>query len=212
MSDVFISYPHQAQADASLFARTLEQKGLSTWVAQKDLPKNANPKSEIDGALRDAIAVVFLVYSQWEATPWVQHEYMNALDSYWSGRTKMLVPLLIGPNAEAPTFLRQWQSLKVPKVQNRSDWERAAGQLASWIKSNQQVRNKPSKKEKLALNRRLNAIVTVAKKWQSDSDDSSRSESDLGSTGKIVFRSSRTGEFKQRGKKKSRSSQEKSKR
>ena len=206
MSNIFISYPHQAKADASLFADTLEQKGLSTWLADKDIQAGINPKSEIDVALKSAEAVVFLVYAKWEASPWVQHEYMNALDSYWSGNTKLLVPLLIGPDAEPPTFLRQWQSLK---IKNNSDWERAASQLAIWLKSDQQVRNKPSKKEITALNQRLDAIVTIAKKWQADSDVLPKVES-IQSTRKSV-RSSRTGEFRQRGKKKSRSSQAKKK-
>jgi len=109
MSDVFISYPHEARADASLLANALEKKGLTTWIATKDLSEGGNWKSEIDNALRDAAAVVFLVYSKLEASSWVQHEYMSALDSYWSGQTKILVPLVVGSNAEPPTFLRQWQ-------------------------------------------------------------------------------------------------------
>ncbi len=200
MSDVFISYPHEAEADASRLAATLQQKGLSAWTAGDNLSNNSgNWKAEIENALKSAVAIVFLVYPSREPSAWLQHEYMNALESYWSGSAKILVPVLIGKNVEPPSFLRQWESLK---VHDKSDWDRTASQLASWIETDQYVRNKPSKKDQAEFNRRLNEIAQVAKRWQSNSESSRVTESGTGD--KIVYRSSRTGEFSHGGKKKSR--------
>jgi hypothetical protein len=199
MSDVFISYPQEAQADASKLAATLNQKGLSAWTAGDNLSDNNRDwKTEVENALKSAVAIVFLVYPKREPSYWLQHEYMNALESYWSGSAKILVPVLIG-NVEPPSFLRQWQSLK---VHDKSDWDRAASQLAKWIEEDQQVRNRPTQKDKKEFNRRLNNIAEVAKKWRSDSESSSSESSSAGD--RIVFRSSRTGEFRHSGKKKSR--------
>lgn len=202
MSDVFISYPHQAKADASSLARTLEQKGLTTWLAYKDLSPGSDSKAEIEEALRQSVSIVFLVYSRWKTSPWLHDEYMHALESYWSDRSKILVPVIVGTKAEIPTFLRQWPSLK---VHNKSDWGRVATQLARWIESNQQIRNEPSRKEKEELKRRLSAITKAAYKWRSDLAHASAQETS-GDDGRIVS-SSEAGGLRRSGKKKNRASQ-----
>jgi len=203
MSDVFISYPQEAQADASKLAATLNQKGLSAWTAGDNLSDNSRDwKIEVENALKSAVAIVFLVYPKREPSYWLQHEYMNALESYWSGSAKILVPVLIG-NVEPPSFLRQWQSLK---VHEKSDWDRAASQLAKWIQTDQMILHTPRKKDKEQFNKRLNEIAEVAKTWRLASEGSERTEP---SGGKIVHRSSRTGEFSHSGKKKSRATEKK---
>src|ERR1700739_2069905 len=169
MPDVFISYPHEAKGDASLFATVLEAKGVSAWVAETDLPAGQGWQQKIEEALNNAGVIVFLVYPHWEPSPWIQHESMQALESYWSGKTKFLVPLLIGAKAEPPSFLRQWQSLR---VETKSDWDRAASQLVQWIRGDQQVRSEPGKKEKQELNQRLDSITRQAKELQFSSAQS----------------------------------------
>jgi len=202
MPDVFISYPHEAKGDASLFATVLEAKGVSAWVAETDLPAGQGWQQKIEEALNNAGVIVFLVYPHWEPSPWIQHESMQALESYWSGKTKFLVPLLIGAKAEPPSFLRQWQSLR---VETKSDWDRAASQLVQWIRGDQQVRSEPGKKEKQELNQRLDSITRQAKELQFSSEQAVGGDSSLSAGHKTVFRSSRTGEFRQVGTKKSRS-------
>jgi len=204
MADIFISYPHDEQKDASFFASILQTKGLSTWAAVTDLSPGDNWKQKIDEALRNAGAIVFFVYPRHEPSQWMEREYMEALDSYYSGTTRILVPLLIGPKAEPPGFLRQWQSLR---VENKSDWDRAASQLAEWIRTQQQVRSEPSEKVKREFNQRLNEITKQAKKL--GSMNANVDERAVVGGHKTVFRSSRTGELRQVGTKKSRSSKEK---
>jgi hypothetical protein len=118
MPDIFISYPHDEQKDASLFASLLQTKGFSTWTAGTNLAIGDKGVQKIEEALRNAGAIVFFVYPHHEPSQWMRLEYMEALDSYYSGTTRMLVPLLIGAKAEPPGFLRQWQSLR---VENKSD-------------------------------------------------------------------------------------------
>src|SRR5438552_14722432 len=127
MPDVFISYPHEAKSDASLFANVLQTKGVSAWVDNIDLPAGSEWKERIGEALSNSGAIVFFVYPHWEPSSWMRQEYMQALESYWAGKTRILVPLLVGAKAEPPGFLKQWQSLR---VENKSDWDRAASQLA----------------------------------------------------------------------------------
>jgi TIR domain len=206
MSDVFISYPHEAKEQASLLANALQGKGVSTWFAEKDLSSDADWKRSIRDALRSAGAVVFLVDPRWEASLWMQEEYMQALDSYWAGTTKFLVALLVGAKAEPPTFLRQWKSVR---VENKADWDRAASLLAEWIQQDQHVRNEPTKKEKQELDQRLSAITKVAHQWQSSSSQTRKIKPSSYQGDNAVFRSSRTGEFRQRGSKKSRPSKAK---
>jgi hypothetical protein len=166
MPDVFISYPHKARSDALFFASTLQAKGLSAWVAETDLPAGREWKEKIGEALSNSSAIVFFVNPRWEPSPWMRQEYMQALESYWSGKTRILVPLLIGAKAEPPSFLKQWQSLR---VESKSDWDDAASQLAQWIRNNQDLRSEPGKKEKRELSQRLDDIAKQAKQLQSNS-------------------------------------------
>jgi hypothetical protein len=206
MADVFISYPHEAKSDASLFASVLQTKGVSAWVAETDLPAGQGWQQKIEEALSNAGAIVFLVYPHWEPSPWIQHESMQALESYWSGKTKFLVPLLIGAKAEPPGFLKPWQSLR---VETKSDWDRVASKLVQWIRSDQQVRSEPGKKEKQELNQRLDAITKQAQELQFSGEQTIRGDLSSSAGTRTVFRSSRTGEFRQVGTKKSRHSKAK---
>lgn len=206
MPDVFISYPHDEKSDAALFASALKNKGLSTWVAEADLPAGADWKGQIDNALTSAGAIVFFVYKHQEPSKWMEWEYMRALESYWSGKARILVPLLMGSNVEPPVFLKQWRSLR---VENKSDLERAATRLVKWVQSDQPMRSEPSRKDKQEINQRLNEIARQAKNIESSSSDDKERAMIAGH--KTVLRSSRTGEFRQIGtKKKSRPSKSKS--
>jgi hypothetical protein len=111
--------------------------------------------------------------------------------------------LLVGAKAEPPGFLKQWQSLR---VENKSDWDRAASQLAQWIRNNQHVRSEPGKREKRELSQRLDDITRQAKQLQFSNAQVGEGGTAVSVGRKTVVRSSRTGEFRQVGTKKSRSS------
>jgi hypothetical protein len=141
MADVFISYPHEASRDASQFASALKAKGLDTWYAEENLAPGSDWKKEISSALSSANAVVFIVTPDYEPSSWQQEEYMTALESYWSGGKKLLIPILVG-EAAPPKFLQHKESLKIGK---KSDWERAANQLISLLQMPQGVPIQPTK-------------------------------------------------------------------
>src|SRR5437879_572932 len=118
MPDVFISSPHEGIKDAALLANALEHKGITAWIDNKEIPAGTEWTTEIQAALENAQAVVFLI-DGWDQSEKLQKEYIAALESYWSGRTRFLVPVLVGTKAELPGFLRQWKSLR---VKNKSGW------------------------------------------------------------------------------------------
>jgi hypothetical protein len=160
MADVFISYPHEASRDASQFASALKAKGLDTWYAEENLAPGSDWKKEISSALSSANAVVFIVTPDYEPSSWQQEEYMTALESYWSGGKKLLIPILVG-EAAPPKFLQHKESLKIGK---KSDWERAANQLISLLQMPQGVPIQPTKQAQRERTQRMRKIVTLMKR------------------------------------------------
>lgn len=165
MPDVFISYPHQAADDAILLADALQARGVTTWYAPKDLPQAKDRKEAIYEALDSASAVAFLVTPHTTPTSWVRNEYMAALESYWAGKKKLLVPVLV-KNAEPPSFLRSWTFVR---VQRKSDWDRAAQELISLLYTQESRRNEPTKKAIQDRTRRLRRIDTSLRRWHAAS-------------------------------------------
>lgn len=159
MPRVFISYPHESLKEASQLAKALRARGVDTWYSEENLEPGEDWKTKIQSALRGADVVVFLVTPRSEPSPWLQEEYMGALESYWSGDKKFLVPLLLG-KAESPGFLRQWDSLRVVK---KSDWDGAADQLVKWLNNGHGPSRKAIKAAKQQLSERLRMITKVAK-------------------------------------------------
>lgn len=157
MANIFISYPHEAARDASQFADALKAQGLDTWFAEENLYQTEDCKSQIQEALHRADAVAFIFLPNFQASSWLQYEYMSALESYWAGNKKLLVPVVLG-EIELPGFLRQWASVKIEK---KSDWNKAANQIREWLNSNQGPSSKALKKAKDQRNQRLKMITRV---------------------------------------------------
>ncbi|HEV2962613.1 MAG TPA: toll/interleukin-1 receptor domain-containing protein [Candidatus Angelobacter sp.] len=199
MPDVFISSPHEATKDAALLANALEHKGITAWIDRNEISVGDEWEKKIQSALENAHAVVFLI-DGWDQSDKLQKEYMTALESYWSGKTRFLVPVLVGAKAEPPNFLRQWKSLR---VKNKSDWNRCAVQLAAWLHTPGHFRSEPSKEAKLERDHRLNEIMKALRQWQSTEEDPGRNTLP---ERKPMAKSSRPGEFRQVGKKKNRPS------
>jgi TIR domain-containing protein len=202
MPDVFISYPRQATKDAATLAGALRDKGVTAWTASDSLATgDTDWKSEIYQALDSANAVVFLVLPQTTPSAWMQEEYMKALESYWSGKTRLLVPLLVG-TAEPPSFLRDWQSVSIRK---ESDWTRAANQIKEWLHSPADHRNEPSKQSKQERDQRL-SLITKALTTLRETAAEMNGPDESPEKRKSVVSSSPRGESTQVGKKKSRAS------
>ncbi len=163
MSEVFISYPQQAEKDAASLSKALEAKGIKSWYASRDLPAGEPANEKIEGAMQQADAVVFLVTPDTERSSWMRQESSVALESYWRGETKLLIPVLIGPGAEAPGFLRQWNSLTVNK---KSDWAHVAEHITEWAENQDTVRNQPSTEELAERRNRLQSIDKQVLHWR----------------------------------------------
>ena len=157
MANIFISYPHEAARDASRFANALKAQGLDTWYAEENLNQGDDCKSQLQAALNSADAVAFLFLPNFQPSSWLQYEYMSALESYWAGNKKLLVPVILG-EVELPGFLRQWTSIRIEK---KSDWNRAANQILEWLNNNQGPSSKALKKAKDQRNQRLKMITRV---------------------------------------------------
>src|SRR4051812_25732966 len=163
MADVFISYPQKAVKDASAFADALNARGVKTWYAKKNLLPTDNPKDAIQHALKEAKAVAFLITSDPGLSHWVREEYMTALESSWKNTKTLLVPLLIR-DAVPPSFLQQWQSIR---VKDKSDWPRAADQVVTWLRSST-LPIKSAKRARGRRDQRLNEIDELMHNLQID--------------------------------------------
>jgi TIR domain len=162
MANVFISYPHEAAKEAALLASALEEKGVKSY-RDFEINPGMNIPEGIGEALQRSEAVAFLVTRDAEPSEWVRQEFSIALESYWSGSTKLLVPVLIGRETEPPSFLRQWNSLRVEK---KADWAKAAEQLSIWVRDYQSIKNQPSTKEVAERRNRLKSIDRQVLHWR----------------------------------------------
>jgi hypothetical protein len=157
MTDVFLSYSQRSQAEAALLRRELEKVGLSTWYAPEVLEVGEPWKERIFQGIREARVLVFLLDTNAAVSPYVEHEYMAALEHSWSDPHKILLPVLIG-DAEAPAFLRHRQALKVRD--RKGDWARTAKEIAKLLRGEHSV--KPSKAPIKEQMERLNLIEREA--------------------------------------------------
>src|SRR5215467_16029881 len=165
MLDVFISYPHQAAKDASQLAKALRAQGVKTWYAEENLMPGEDQKIEVYSAIKDAKSVVVLVIPNSRPSSWQEEEYMAALESYWSGGKRLLVPVVIG-SGEPPAFLQQWKSLNVKRA---GDWKRVANQITRWLNAPRQSSIGPTKKSKKKRTERLETIEKLMRLSKSDS-------------------------------------------
>jgi len=162
MADVFISYPLEAAREAALFATALEEKGLKS-SRDIEISPGENFREKTVGALQRSEAVAFLVTRDTEPSRWMRQEFSTALESYWNGSIKLLVPVLIGRETEPPSFLRQWNSLRVEK---KADWAKAAEQISIRLRDYQSIRNPPSTKAVAERRNRLKSIDRQALLWR----------------------------------------------
>lgn len=85
---VFISYATGDQAHADEVCQLLEQHGARCWIATRDQVAGANYDEAIVRAIDAAAAVVFLLSSHANASPFVANEI-----SYAFGKGKAILPL-----------------------------------------------------------------------------------------------------------------------
>ena len=131
MSDVFISYSYQEREKAEQLASALENRGLSPWLAHKNLSGSKDFRYEILKKLDSCKALVLLVEPTRAPSDRLQLEYMAALESVWKDQDKLLIPILTG-KGDVPAFLRPFSVWRIPD--RKKDWSAFSERLADTIK------------------------------------------------------------------------------
>jgi hypothetical protein len=163
MSDVFISYVGKSRKQAELLAFDLHRLGITRWLADRNVSGEEAFEKQMLAKIKAARLIVFVVAPHSSASHWVQKEYMAALESSWSDKNKILIPILIR-DAEPPSFLRHIHGIKVEG--RRTDWTRAAKEVAKILSEGMVVKdNKAAMKEQT---QRLNLIEKQASLLWSD--------------------------------------------
>lgn len=80
MSDVFISYKTEDEAQARWVRDTLETNGISCWMAPGSIPGGSSYASEIPAAIRGCRAFVLVLSQQTQASRWVPRELDQAIN------------------------------------------------------------------------------------------------------------------------------------
>jgi hypothetical protein len=159
MAEVFISYPRDARQRSLRLAVAIRAKGVDVWCAEDNLSPGADWKTRIITALEDADAVIFVILPGSQPSAWIQEEWMAALESYWAGKKKMLIPVFLG-NADSPAFLMQWPSLRIKKP---SDVNKVANQIVKWLHSEAKPQVEITKKIKQERSERIRELEAVAR-------------------------------------------------
>lgn len=98
---------------------------------------NGQLRQEVEQAMKAADAIVVLVDKQREPDELQSLTWEAALEASWDDPHKDLIPLLL-PNAEAPSFLRGVEAIRVKNL--RHDWERAADEVLQVLKGERDLR------------------------------------------------------------------------
>ena len=80
MSDVFISYKTEDEAQARWVRDTLETNGISCWMAPGSIPGGSSYAAEIPAAIRGCRAFVLVLSQQTQASRWVPRELDQAIN------------------------------------------------------------------------------------------------------------------------------------
>ncbi len=136
--DIFISHSAQSEDIATKLAEALEDRGFSTWVDAQQLKPGNKWQDAIEKAIEDARMVVFLFEPRQPIGRWQQLEWSKALESAWLTQNKKLVSLLID-DAEPPTFLQNWQHLRIRRQARNWD-DTVRNLIALWKTSSPRQR------------------------------------------------------------------------
>jgi hypothetical protein len=168
MADVFISYSHKDQDKAETLARAFQNRGIDAWLAHKNLTGESPTREQILGQLNSSRAVVLLVEPASEPSPWLQLEYMTALESVWGNADKTLIPVLTG-KGEPPAFLQHYTVWKAPE--SPKSWNEFSKRIAENVakSKNGSIRTRISGHFKKEWKERLNQVERFAHKIQGES-------------------------------------------
>lgn len=114
MASVFLSFAHDDQHAANQVADALRDHGVEVFDFAS-VPAGANISQAIDDGIDRADAVFFLISRNFARSDWANIEVGAAMAETLSGRTKLLVPVLIDrnvkPSVDVPSLLQRYQWL-----------------------------------------------------------------------------------------------------
>lgn len=90
MSDVFISYKSEDWEQADWLRRTLEQNGVSCWMAPSSIPGGSSYAAEIPAAIRECRAFVLVLSARAQTSRWVPRELDQAINA-----GKVVLPFML---------------------------------------------------------------------------------------------------------------------
>ncbi len=79
--NVFISYKSEEWKEAELIKSALEDKGISCWIAPRDIPGGSNYAREIDRAIDNCSVLVLVLSSIAQKSKWIPKELDCAINS-----------------------------------------------------------------------------------------------------------------------------------
>jgi hypothetical protein len=137
--DVFISYASRDKEAAFRLCRLIEEKGVSCWIAPRNVPLGADYGEAIIGAIEGTATTILLLSPDANASVHVMHEVERAVS-----KRKRVIPVRL-ENVQPCTSLE----LHVAAVQSLDAWdispEQAAAQLVAAVRG-ETIERFPTKK------------------------------------------------------------------
>lgn len=88
--DVFISYKAEEIKEATWLRDTLEQNGISCWMAPESIPGGSNYAVEIPRAIQSCKVFVLVLSEKAQSSPWIAKELDRAINA-----NKIVMPFMI---------------------------------------------------------------------------------------------------------------------
>jgi hypothetical protein len=92
---VFISYSSKDEAIVKVIQSDLEDHGIETWFAPRDLPIGAETRAELDRAILGAHKLIIVLSKTSIVSDWVEQEVELALERDRTSKRPSLVPIRI---------------------------------------------------------------------------------------------------------------------
>jgi TIR domain-containing protein len=131
MPRAFVSYARTDREIAKRLAQKLEERGISVWMEDTDIPIGANWASYITEAIKAADLFLVIVSPSSEKSEHVKGETALAI-SFAEKKRLIAIPVLTEPNVNAPFFFRHIQPLE---FYDPDKAQRGIDQIAEILKS-----------------------------------------------------------------------------
>jgi tetratricopeptide (TPR) repeat protein len=128
---VFLSHSNAFAEQAAQLSQRLSADGVESLSAPTRIQSGQRWTSTVEGMVKDADAMVFVVQPGAERDKGLLEEWRLAIDQSWSAPEKPLIPVLVG-DAQLPGFLKDRQAIQVASDR---DWTHVGDLVAEALKS-----------------------------------------------------------------------------